>query len=345
MSKLAYTTANLSDVQLKEQGNQLFVLRKFDDAVSCYTKAIMKNPNNATYFTNRSLCYLKLKRWELSCHDCRRALDLDSNFLKAHFFLGQCLIEMELYDEAIKHLQRVYKLSTNECIRINLSRILTLKCASIKPKIIQIKPKLFKPPCTEIVPTSIKISKYRSISFDLSKEQKQNFGDDITCQLRLARKKRWSLLEEKRICQEIELQTYINRLIKQDMDKNLARLKIDENFNEHELKEKQQEFEQQCDDHIKELNNIFAKVDDRRRKRDVPDYLCGKISFEILTDPVITPSGITYERKDIEEHLQRVGHFDPVTRVKLTQDQLIPNFSMKEVVDSFIAENEWALDF
>lgn len=77
----------------------------------------------------------------------------------------------------------------------------------------------------------------------------------------------------------------------------------------------------------------------------MPDYLCGKISFEILVDPVITPSGITYERKDIEEHLQRVGHFDPVTRVKLTQDQLIPNFSMKEVVDAFLTENEWAHEY
>ena len=38
--------------------------------------------------------------------------------------------------------------------------------------------------------------------------------------------------------------------------------------------------------------------------RDVPDYLCGKISFEIMKDPVITPSGITYDRKDIEQHLQ-----------------------------------------
>lgn len=33
---------------------------------------------------------------------------------------------------------------------------------------------------------------------------------------------------------------------------------------------------------MNELNGIFAKVDDRRRKREVPDYLCGKISFEIL---------------------------------------------------------------
>lgn len=40
------------------------------------------------------------------------------------------------------------------------------------------------------------------------------------------------------------------------------------------------------------------------QKRDVPDYLCGKISFELMRDPVITPSGITYDRKDIEEHLQ-----------------------------------------
>ena len=42
------------------------------------------------------------------------------------------------------------------------------------------------------------------------------------------------------------------------------------------------------------------------------------------------------------DSFQRVGHFDPVTRVKLTKDQLIPNFSMKEVVDSYLAENEWA---
>ena len=28
--------------------------------------------------------------------------------------------------------------------------------------------------------------------------------------------------------------------------------------------------------------------------RDVPDYLCGKISFELMVDPYITPSGITY---------------------------------------------------
>lgn len=64
-----------------------------------------------------------------------------------------------------------------------------------------------------------------------------------------------------------------------------------------------------------------------------------------MTDPVVTPSGITYDRKIIEEHLQRVGHFDPVTRTPLSAEQLIPNLSMKEVIDAFIAENEWATEY
>lgn len=41
MSKHMYSTANLSDVELKEQGNRLFSAKKFEDAIGCYTKAIV----------------------------------------------------------------------------------------------------------------------------------------------------------------------------------------------------------------------------------------------------------------------------------------------------------------
>ena len=43
--------------------------------------------------------------------------------------------------------------------------------------------------------------------------------------------------------------------------------------------------------------------------------------------------------------LQRVGHFDPVTRTDLIQEQLIPNLAMKEVIDNFTEENPWAEDY
>jgi len=45
------------------------------------------------------------------------------------------------------------------------------------------------------------------------------------------------------------------------------------------------------------VKSLFAAIDDRRKRREVPDYLCDKISFDLLKDPVITPSGITYNRK------------------------------------------------
>eukprot|EP00088_Acartia_fossae_P003810 TRINITY_DN11635_c0_g1_i1.p1 TRINITY_DN11635_c0_g1~~TRINITY_DN11635_c0_g1_i1.p1 ORF type:complete len:290 (-),score=69.18 TRINITY_DN11635_c0_g1_i1:155-1024(-) len=179
-------------------------------------------------------------------------------------------------------------------------------------------------------------------AYEFTKKDPGSYYDDtISSKIRLAKKKKWNAQEEKRIQQEIDLQTYINRLILEDRDRQLASMKVDEP-NEDETKV-MSKIEVEADKHVAEVNALFAKVDERRSRREVPDYLCGKISFELLKDPVITPSGITYDRKDITEHLERVGHFDPVTRTKLTQDMLIPNYAMKEVVDDFISNNEWAL--
>ncbi|GFS53452.1 STIP1 homology and U box-containing protein 1 [Nephila pilipes] len=275
---------DMSSAELKEQGNKLFSARKFEDAISCYSKAIILNPQIPQYFTNRALCYIKLHQWELASQDCRRALELDCSSVKGHFFYGQALLELENYDEAIKYLQR---------------------------------------------------------ASDLAKEQRLNFGDDIASQLRIAKKKRWTVQEDKRIGQEIELQSYLNRLILDDKEREIVQLREIGIRSQNEINRLTEKYDQ----YQRDLNSMFDKLDERRIKRDVPDYLCGKISFDIMREPVITPSGITYDRKDIEEHLQRVGHFDPVTRTPLVQEQLIPNLALKEVVDVFIAENEWVVDY
>lgn len=48
-----YSTANFSDSDLKDQGNRLFSVRKYDDAISCYTKAIVsKKQPHSTLFMN-----------------------------------------------------------------------------------------------------------------------------------------------------------------------------------------------------------------------------------------------------------------------------------------------------
>lgn len=134
---------------------------------------------------------------------------MDKNLVKGHFFLGQCLMEMDLYDEAIKHLQRAH---------------------------------------------------------DLAREQKRNFGDDIAAQLRLARKKRWNMQEEKRICQEIELHAYLKGLIERDVASRLEELK---GFEAHaEEKETKKEVGQGEGDKLKAVG-IVCEDELEQRQREI----------------------------------------------------------------------------
>lgn len=61
---------------------------------------------------------------------------------------------------------------------------------------------------------------------DYALNQKLSYGDEITSLLRTARRERFRIEEEKRITQEIELQAYLNRLIDDDVDREVQRIKV-----------------------------------------------------------------------------------------------------------------------
>ncbi|XP_015263583.1 PREDICTED: E3 ubiquitin-protein ligase CHIP [Gekko japonicus] len=238
--------------EYKEQGNRLFVGRKYPEAAACYGRAINRNPLVAVYYTNRALCYLKMQQHDKALADCKHALELDSQSVKAHFFLGQCQMEMENYDEAIANLQRAY---------------------------------------------------------NLAKEQRLNFGDDIPSALRIAKKKRWNNIEEKRINQEDELHSYLTKLIVAEKERELEecrRAQKEENVDENRSRAQLGNIETKHEKYLADMDELFSQVDEKRK---------------------------------------RVGHFDPVTRSPLTQDQLIPNLAMKEVIDAFISENGWVEEY
>lgn len=50
-----------------------------------------------------------------------------------------------------------------------------------------------------------------------------------------------------------------------DLEKRLAKIKLDENENEEKIKDKCSELEEEFETRKTELNGIFAKVDDKRR--------------------------------------------------------------------------------
>ncbi|XP_076914267.1 E3 ubiquitin-protein ligase CHIP-like [Bidens hawaiensis] len=90
------------------------------------------------------------------------------------------------------------------------------------------------------------------------------------------------------------------------------------------------------------LKLVFSKAAEADKPTDVPDYLCCKITLDIFRDPVITPSGLTYERAIILDHLEKVGKFDPITREDLHPSQLVPNLAIKEAVEAYLEKHGWA---
>ena len=68
---------------------------------------------------------------------------------------------------------------------------------------------------------------------------------------------------------------------------------------------------------------------------EVPDdYVC-PITAEIMTDPVSTLDGFTYERTAISEWL-RTKDTSPSTGTKLESKTLIPNYSLRNIIRSFV---------
>jgi len=76
---------------------------------------------------------------------------------------------------------------------------------------------------------------------------------------------------------------------------------------------------------------------------DIPDHFCCPITLSIMKDPVMSPSGHTYERKSIEEYLEK-NKKDPITGAALTQEELRPNRALKDAITSFCEKNEITVD-
>ncbi|XP_010908212.1 E3 ubiquitin-protein ligase CHIP isoform X2 [Elaeis guineensis] len=242
--------------QLKQDGNSYFKKERLGAAIDAYTEAITLCPDVAIYWTNRALCYRKRNEWKKVEEDCRRALQLDSNSVKAHYMLGLALLEKHDYSGGIKELEKV-----------------------------------------------------------LSRAKYMEWEDSSS--------KRASRLQNLReVCEKALIDYYF----------------IDASEAEDSSKESDHSQSQQ----LEYLREVFNKAAQADTPSEVPDHLCCKITLDIFRDPVITPSGITYERAVLLDHLQKVGKFDPVTRELLEPHQLVPNLAIKEAVQAFLRDHGWA---
>ena len=85
---------------LKEQGNAAFRQDQFTEAMNFYTRALALAPQEAVLYSNRALCELRLKKFQLAREDAEDAIELDPGQVKYHRLLSESLYNLDLFSEA-----------------------------------------------------------------------------------------------------------------------------------------------------------------------------------------------------------------------------------------------------
>jgi len=158
----------------------------------------------------------------------------------------------------------------------------------------------------------------------------------------------WQSRETARLRELNNTLAVVEDLLDQQLNRDLA--EVEDRFARGEVgetgkDEERAELIKEADERRRNVRVLFRDpTKSETAERVVPDYLIDGITFEIMHDPVITPSGVSYERISILKHI-RASPVDPLTRELLKESQLIPNVGLKNACAEFLENNGWAVDY
>ncbi|KAK5957185.1 hypothetical protein OHC33_001556 [Knufia fluminis] len=158
----------------------------------------------------------------------------------------------------------------------------------------------------------------------------------------------WQAKETARLREMNETLAVVETMLDKQLERDLAY--VEQRYEWHEIGEmgRGEEIEQlkkEADERRRNIRAAFARSDNPdTQERVVPDWMIDPITFEVMHDPVITPSGVSYERVVLLQHLKQ-SNLDPLTREKLTESQLVSNVGLKYACSEFLERNGWAVDW
>eukprot|EP00239_Pterosperma_sp_CCMP1384_P003205 CAMPEP_0197858968 /NCGR_PEP_ID=MMETSP1438-20131217/33184_1 /TAXON_ID=1461541 /ORGANISM="Pterosperma sp., Strain CCMP1384" /LENGTH=275 /DNA_ID=CAMNT_0043475305 /DNA_START=360 /DNA_END=1184 /DNA_ORIENTATION=- len=90
------------------------------------------------------------------------------------------------------------------------------------------------------------------------------------------------------------------------------------------------------------LEEVLKEASARDIKGEIPSAFTCNLTMEPFRDPMTTPAGLSYERSYLQEHFNKVGHFDPVTRQPLNPKQCLLNKGLRQATQEYLNEHAWA---
>jgi protein O-GlcNAc transferase len=95
------------------RGNVLVALKRFDEAVASYGRAITLKPDYAEAFVGRANALHELKKFEDALDSCEKALALKPDHAEACYNFGNSLAALKRFDEALIQYNRAIALKPN----------------------------------------------------------------------------------------------------------------------------------------------------------------------------------------------------------------------------------------
>ncbi|EXJ92188.1 hypothetical protein A1O3_00738 [Capronia epimyces CBS 606.96] len=163
-----------------------------------------------------------------------------------------------------------------------------------------------------------------------------------------AKQAQWQAKETARLRDLNETLALVEDLLNQQLQRDVQ--SVEERFAKGEIgetgkREEIEEFEKETESRRSIVRKAFQDPSNpESMERVVPDWLIDPITFEVMHDPVVTPTGVSFERVSLLKHIKQTG-LDPLTRLPIRPDQLIPNVALKNACNEFLEKNGWAVDW
>lgn len=281
--------------EYKEKADEAIIHNEYTKAINFYTLAIKSDANNSTLYSGRAKAYYK--------HN-QLLGDVSSQQWKK--MLQDCnkaiLLDKDNYDAAY-YLGLYYADATN------------------KPE------------------KGLKIIKdaYKLSMANTKKQKSFLRPQDIYLDIFRVREQVDKVKIDEKIVNSNKLFSKVMNLLELDYHKQI------DSMNQKNLPKEQKDYKlaalaiehvQNSKDMIQVFKNSYNHAMDIKEE-EPPEHLTCPITFQLMHDPVISPSGISYEKSVLMDALLR-NPTDPFTRQKVKKSDCYPNKNLKKAADEYV---------
>jgi STIP1 homology and U-box containing protein 1 len=182
----------------------------------------------------------------------------------------------------------------------------------------------------ELNPTNIKALVFKSKSLALQSKANKNHllsQESLSC-----------LILAQSLCRIPEFTSYLQMVLALQKKVSLLNAFLEEDYKKNVVIRLREYYS-------KVLNvNVFLLLNDYLVdyiRVEIPLSITCPITLDIFNEPVVTPSGNTYEKRYLLEFCAKIGSKDPVTKENFASFQLIDNLNVKSAAEGFKQAFPW----